>query len=210
MAIHPKDHAAEKEQKASYELYKKTGMLDAFRAAGSSHSTRATPSFGNRNLICRKCGHRFKRRTAVRWLTTANKFNEELARREYKKLIEEVANNRGAEQLAGEAISTQQPLEECYLVAEVAQREISAGLGKALGFFSNGYRGAAREALLDLAAVVRSRDDVGPEAKDILGDFLYDAAAQKSESMIRELLAVLAKREMTSWLKSNKQDQSEN
>lgn len=90
MALHPRDAVAEAKQREYYEKMKSTGLLEGLDQVGSSLGTqRAKPGYANRRLRCRKCGHSFDRKTAVTWLTTANKLGEDVALREYQKIRNE-------------------------------------------------------------------------------------------------------------------------
>jgi len=44
------------------------------------------PGYANRNLKCKKCGHRFTRKTSTIWLKIENQLGKEAALQEYQKV----------------------------------------------------------------------------------------------------------------------------
>lgn len=89
-ALHQRDSDAEAKQRTYYQILKSTGLLASLDRVGSSLIVeRAKPGYSNRRLRCKKCGHSFDRKTAVTWLTAANKLDDEVTLREYQKLREE-------------------------------------------------------------------------------------------------------------------------
>lgn len=76
--LHSKDKEAIKEEKERYEKYEKIGLNEAFG--------RDKPGYTTTQFICNSCKHSFCRKTALIWLTTANKIGEEITLEEYRKL----------------------------------------------------------------------------------------------------------------------------
>lgn len=48
------------------------------------------PGYASRNFKCKKCGHRFTRKTSTEWLKIENKLGKETALQEYQKLRKEM------------------------------------------------------------------------------------------------------------------------
>lgn len=87
MALHPKDAVREVEQRETYEYMKTSGLLKSLDEAGSALGSEMNkPGYANAAFKCKSCGHQFSRRIALEWLTIRNKFGEERALAEYKKV----------------------------------------------------------------------------------------------------------------------------
>lgn len=84
MALHPRDAAAEQELRATYEMFKSSGLLDSLEAQGSEVAKAARPGYENARFKCKACGEAFDRASSLRWLTLANKTTEENAIRLYR------------------------------------------------------------------------------------------------------------------------------
>lgn len=77
--IHPKDEKEEEKMKANYENYKKAGLS----------TERVKPGYTNASFLCKNCQHSFSRRESMIWTKASNKLGDEIAIKEYKKLISE-------------------------------------------------------------------------------------------------------------------------
>ena len=94
--LHAVDRDAEAKQAEHYELKKTLGFLDGLDNLGSSFGTaHSKPGYANRNFRCKDCQHTFNRRSAITWLTTANKVGDDVAIAEYRKVHDEIKANRG-------------------------------------------------------------------------------------------------------------------
>jgi len=76
--LHAKDTEAIKEQIKMDEICNQIGMDD--------YIGKGKPNYTTTPFKCNSCKHPFDRKTALIWLTTANKLGEEIALEEYKKL----------------------------------------------------------------------------------------------------------------------------